>query len=203
MKKATYDNSLSEMIVDEFYDLITKAEQPVKHAAIRPQGRTHEWQWQLAGTYTIANSRQTVAMATNGLRLARFTTSPPPGINNSEMKGFLPYHYKKSRENKSFYDLFDQILTEWSVVVNDTFYFREDLINLCKAETPNGVAITILGLTVPITYILDFCNATQENIISCLIVTNASGTSDARLKLIAGQLEEILIPIPLIGKKKR
>lgn len=63
--EATYDNNISEMIVDEFYDLITKAEQPVKHAAIRPQGRTHEWQWQLAGTYTIANSRQTVAMATN------------------------------------------------------------------------------------------------------------------------------------------
>ncbi len=186
-----------EMVVDEFYDLITEAERPVMHAAIRVrnQDQAKLWEWQLAGTYIIANCERTVAIACDGLRLARFTAPPASGILDSQMCGFLPHHYNSSCENDTFYDLFDQILAAWSIVKNCAIYERSYLTSLCTSDQLNGITATILGLTLNAKHILDFCYAAGEDFITCQVVTNQSAKAAVRLKLIAGQLEELFIPI--------
>lgn len=186
-----------EMMVDQFYDLITAAERPVMHSAhfVPNQDNTLPWEWELAGTYIIANSCSTVAMACDGLRLARFTAPTGPLAIDNQMRGFLPNHYKRSYENDTFYDLFDQILAVWSIVRNCAIYEREHLISLCQSEKGNSITMIMLDLTVIIAHILSFCNATKENLITCLVVVNQSPTPTARLKLMAGQLEELFIPI--------
>lgn len=191
------NDNQDELIVDRFYDLITEAEQPVKHAAhfVLGQDQTSRWEWQLAGTYIIINECNTVAMACDGLRLARFTAPTALGGQDDQMRGFLPHHYKRSCENDTYYDLFTEILTTFCVVKDATMYNRKNLICLCMSDQLDGITTTILGLTMNVKHVLDFCYAAQKDFITCQVVTNQSQIDTKRLKLIAGQLEELLVPI--------
>lgn len=176
-------------------DPITKASLQVKHAIKWPpnQGYPRRWEWELAGTYVIANPSNTIAMAADGLRLARFTAPSPPRIG--QIRKFLPINYQRNYENKTFYDVFSQILAAWSVVKGTVIISTQDLISHCISNDRNGLIATQFGLTVNTKHIFDFCYATKEDLITCQAVANQSPPVTVRLKLTAGQLEELFIPI--------
>ncbi len=184
----------NEIIVSDFCEAMAKLERPVKHAAhqVKNPSNTQVWEWQLAGTYIIADSHKTIALACDGLRLARFTAGP---ISGAPKRYFLPHCHRRSSENEVYYSQFHQIWAAWNIVQNGVIYSKKDLIGICKYLESKGVTLKIFELDVSIKHILDFCHATQGELITCLEVVSQSGVAQTRLKLVAGPLEELVVPI--------